>query len=204
MSLVVVVAAGLGFSAAGSYEVVLLSRIVLCLGTGAIITSCIKLLHANYPSDKIAGAIGFFATVWGLGFIFTFIAIPVIMAFSGWRAGLYLTAALGIAVLAVMPFFLKAANTGVGTHRQVVNGRASYWKKRMPLSRNLVIGTVVLFAGLSVKVGTLNWAAMYLQEKHQIALVLAGTSAAIIGVTNMLGALTSGFISSRFGKKGSY
>ena len=199
VSLSVMIAAGLGFAVAGSYESILASRVILGIGAGSTITSCVKLLSANFPADRMDRAIGVFASGWGAGFIVTFVVIPPVMASFTWRGGLYLTAGLTLLVLALLPLFLRGAVTGAteGKVKKLTTSKIRGKSSR----RNLIACTMTNFTALSITVGTMTWAALYLQDKYQVSLVVAGLSAAVIGVASSLGALMGGFVPSKIGRR---
>jgi len=195
-SQLLMIAAGLGFALAPSYEVVLITRVFMGLGAGAVIVSCVKLLSANFPSERLDWASGIFISGWGLGFIFILIVLPQVIIISGWRSGLYLTAILTVILLALMPLFLRGSNSGVVDAREKVET-----SKSKIFSRNLVGCILANFTVASVIMGTMTWAALFLQDKYHITLVIAGLSAAVLGVTTFVGGLMSGVSSIKIGKK---
>ena len=208
VALAVVVVCVLGFATARSYEVVIISRAIMGLGIGSIISSCIKLISANFPSEEIDRANGIFISGGGLGFIIVFLIIPPVMEIYSWRGGLYMTASLTLLVLVIMPFFLRDSRTGAGTHKISGNSKEA----EVPtvtgagsgqgiISRNYIACIVVNFTGLSILNGAQTWIVLFLQDKYLITLVVAGLSTVVIGVANFFGALFSGMISSKVGRK---
>ena len=200
MSLAIVVASGMAFSLAGSYAIILVTRVTLGMGAGSIIASCIKLLSSNFPTDEMDRANGIFVSGGGMGFICIFLVIPSVMEFSGWRGGLYLSAGLTFLLLVLMPVFLRGASSGVKTFPEKASALPSVGKSKI-VSRNLIACIVVNFTGLSILNGTMTWAALYLQDKYQVSLVVAGVSVAVLGLANIFGAFTGGIAASKFGRK---
>ena len=194
------VIAGMMFAAANSYEMILLSRIILGLGTGPTLTACIKLLSANYMPEELDRATGIFGSGWGVGFIVILVVIPVVMVASTWRGGLYLTVVLTAIVFAVMPLFLRGASTGAGGGSRVMKKEPRRAKSKI-ISRNLIACVIINFTAVSVSTGTMTWAALYLQDKYQITIIVAGLSAAVIGITNVLGSFVSGMAAEKFGRR---
>jgi len=185
----------LGFGLSSSFGAALFSRLMIGVGAGFILPASTKLLSSSFPERDLDGAMGVFATGWGVGFIVSFVAIPWILDVSNWRICAAFTGIFTLAITISCWAILWRPRT-VNPTEKIDPTRSTF---KGLFSKNLVYSILINFTGLAVLIGITTWAPLYLIRSLNISLVEVGFMIAVLGVMMIIGSFAGGVLTPKVG-----
>ncbi len=195
LSTLVMGLSSVGFGLSSSFGTALFSRMMMGAGAGFILPASTKLLSSSFPARDLDGAMGIFASAWGMGFIASFAAIPWIIGVSSWRIGAFFTGIFTLAVAVSCWAVLWRSRIEKPADKMDL-GLKTF---RKLLSRNLVYCISINFTGLAVVVGITTWAPLYLTRTLNISLVEVGFMIMALGVMMIISSFVGGVLTPKVG-----
>ncbi|HEY8476676.1 MAG TPA: MFS transporter [Chloroflexota bacterium] len=169
---------------APAFMAVLVARCILGIGSALAFTAGVVLVNQGVPGERRALAQGIFGASANLGFLFALGLTPFLALLAGWRVALLAEGALAV-VVAVAILSMPSSSVTVSSSKWVpwgaVLGRPVFY----------LLGLAHV-TGYGVYTAVVAWGVTLLTERHGLALDLAGSWAALLGVTAVVGRIVGG------------
>jgi predicted MFS family arabinose efflux permease len=179
------------FAFSPSYEIVILSRLLIGIGVSGIYIPTVKVISIWFKHNEFATAMGILFAVGNLGAIFSSFPLAVSIEKVGWRIT-FATIGIITAILLAMSAFFVADSPPDFKRERLKRGdlklllyNSSLWL--LAISSLLRYGAVMGFQGL--------WGGPFLIDVHKMSKPMAGTVLMIFGIGSILGAPILGRIS---------
>lgn len=179
------------FALSPSYEIVILSRLLIGIGVSGIYIPTVKVISIWFKHNEFATAMGILFAVGNLGAIFSSFPLAVSIEKVGWRIT-FATVGIITAILLAMSAFFVADSPPDFKREGLKRGdlklllyNSSLWL--LAISSLLRYGAVMGFQGL--------WGGPFLIDVHKMSKSMAGTVLMIFGIGSILGAPILGRIS---------
>lgn len=186
----------LAFSQANTFEMALISRILIGLSAGSLLPAAFRSLTKRLSGHQLELANGIFVAGWGLSSAITLNLIPITTIEIGWRSSLTIVAIITLIVSAyawITAFSFKPIKT-IKTDKN--NSR-----REKIFTRSLILFTLINTIAIAVPVSILTWAPMQLQIAFGVSFVDAGRIVSIIGILGILGSVVGGVIAKNVGRR---
>ncbi len=192
LSLVLVVLGTLVSSAAGSYVVLLLGRLILGLGGAIILPAAPTIISQWFEREELGKAMGIFAVNMPLATVF---ALPAASALSdglGWRYAFYLSSAIGIAATLAFAALFRERPTAheKGNSIRKALGSLEMWK----------VAVIWLLFQASM-LSFITWAPALLVRFQGMTRIEAGFTASLLSWVSLLLVPVYGLLSDRFKRR---
>ncbi len=193
------------FSAADQFAVMLLSRILMGLGSASIVPAANHLASELFSGHKLLRAVGVFGAGWGVGNLFAFLALGFVFASGGWRVTMQGAALVGVLIMLAMALPLRGKGRGRG---RGVEGREPAavslrvdWLRHIVANRPLALLTLLNLAGMSTMVGMVTWAPAYLQSAFASDVFVSNVYTGLAGVAMVVASYLGGPLGVKYGSK---
>lgn len=173
-----------------SYTVLLISQIGISIGQPFVLNGVTKLAVTWFPQKEEATAVGLGSLALFIGMMVALGATPVLVETLGFQTMLLIYGILGI--VGTMLFYALVSPRPKTPAREVAGEEEiSNWEgiKRILKIRDFVILGFIALIGIGVFNGLATWLEKILNELHQIPMTDAGTIAAILILSGMLGCI---------------
>lgn len=183
---------GWAAASAGSYRLVLLSRVV---GGGCYVVvwnAGANLAGSVVPPDNRATAVGVFTASAPVGFAVGLFGTPVIAAASSWPVALPAFATLGLVGVAV--FLVASRGRSLGVDAETPD-RAAF--RRLFRNREVWLLSTLCFLGFSLYLFLNSWLPSYLAEGLGLSLAASGLLTALFPAVGIVARTTCGVVSDR-------
>lgn len=185
----------LSFTAGGlaqSYAQMLALLALAGLGYGFTIPSVLALMSDLLPGRRGLGT-GLLSVFYGIGSFLGSVISSALIAAAGWHFAFFAVAAFGWAVALAEGLGIRGRDKKVGA--------AHSTPVRRVLTRNLILLALAEFFGGSVFFSTASWTPTVLRSAKDLTLSETGWVMGLWGITPMIGSLTLGILSDRFGRR---
>lgn len=181
-----------------SYTVLLISQIGISIGQPFVLNGVTKLAVTWFPQKEEATAVGLGSLALFIGMMVALGATPVIVETLGFQTMLLIYGILGIAGT-VLFYSLVTPRPKTPAREAAEEEKISNWEgiKRILKIRDFVILGFIALIGIGVFNGLATWLEKILNELHQIPMTDAGTIAAILILSGMLGCIIIPIVSDR-------
>lgn len=204
LSLLVLAVGELIFALTTSYSIMLGSRVIIGLGVTPIYAgSMASVIWWFDNSDKKGLSVGCLLSSDGLGAMFSLYIFAFLMTALGWRLG-NIVGAIAVLVVSVLCFFALKEHPGFYAEKNATKNNMesasgdSYFK--IIFRKNVVIPACYVIGYIGSYSVVLYWVPTILVEQGW-AQSIAGLIAALWSFTGILGAVLSGTISDKTGKR---
>ena len=186
----------------GSYAVLLVSQIGISIGQPFVLNGITKLALTWFPQKEEATAVGLGSLALLIGMMIALGATPILVETLGFQSMLLLYAILGI-VGALLFYILAKPKPQTPPREMEEEEEISNWGgiKRILKMRDFVILGFIALIGIGVFNGLATWLEKILNELHQISMTDAGTIAAILILSGMLGCIIIPLVSDRMRRR---
>jgi len=181
-----------------SYAVLLISQIGISIGQPFVLNGVTKLAITWFPQKEEATAVGLGSLALFIGMMVALGATPVLVETLGFQTMLLIYGILGI-VGAVLFYALVRPRPQTPAREVEEEEALSNWEgiKRILKIRDFVILGFIALIGIGVFNGLATWLEKILNELHQIPMTDAGTIAAILILSGMLGCIIIPMVSDK-------
>lgn len=189
-----------------SYEMGLFYRLLTGIGSGAIMSSCMRSIFENFPGKGRGSAVGIFMTASSSGLTLANFMVPLVADLYGWRSSFLITGVAPLLVLIIVYFFLKEYTTDEERSAQHKANPNEFWTNLVAVSKNKNIwklGASNAFANAATW-GTAIWANTYMNKVMGVSLVEAGMLMGTFGVAAIICKPFSGVLADMVGLKRKY
>lgn len=186
----------------GSYAVLLVSQIGISVGQPFILNGVTKLAMTWFPQKEEATAVGLGSLALFIGMMVALGATPMLVETLGFQSMLLVYGILG--VVGVLLFYILVKSKPETAPREMAEEEEiSNWAgiKTILKMRAFVILGFVAMIGIGVFNGLATWLEKILNELHGISMTDAGTIAAILIFSGMLGCIIIPMVSDRIGRR---
>ena len=183
---------GWAAAAAGSYLLVLLSRIVGGACYVIVWNAGANLSGSVVPPEHRATAVGFFTASAPVGFSLGLFGAPVIAAASSWPVSLPAFAILGLVGVTVFLVASRGRTLGVDTETP---DRAAF--RRLFRNRQVWLLSALCFLGFSLYLFLNSWLPSYLAEGLGLSLAASGLLTALFPAVGIVARTSCGLVSDR-------
>jgi len=186
----------------GSYAVLLISQIGICLGVPFILNGITKLAVTWFPQKEEATAVGFCSLALFIGMMIGLGATPSLVQTVGFESMLLIYGIAGI--VGMLLFFLLVRPEPPTPVREI--GEVviiSNWEgiRTILRIRSFVILGFIALIGIGVFNGLVTWLQKMLGELHHISMIDAGNISAILIFGGILGCIIIPVISDKIMKR---
>jgi len=188
-SLILVVFGTLVSSAASSYMILLLGRLILGFGGAIILPATPTLISQWFEREELGRAMGIFAVNMPLATVFALPAASALSAGIGWRYAFYLSSAIGIvATLAFALLFKERPMTyeKEGSIRKALSS-VEMWKV-----------AIIWLLFQAAMISFITWAPALLERFQGMEKIQAGFTTSLLSWTSILFVPIYGLLSDRF------
>lgn len=186
----------------GSYAVLLVSQIGISVGQPFVLNGVTKLAMTWFPQKEEATAVGLGSLALFIGMMVALGATPMLVETLGFQSMLLVYGILG--VVGVLLFYILVKSKPETAPREMAEEEEiSNWAgiKTILKMRAFVILGFVAMIGIGVFNGLATWLEKILNELHGISMTDAGTIAAILIFSGMLGCIIIPMVSDRIGRR---
>jgi MFS family permease len=185
-----------------SFTVLLVSQIGIAIGQPFILNGVTKLAVTWFPQKEEATAVGLGSMALFIGMMIGLGATPALVQSLGYETMLIIYGAMG--VLGILLFFSLAKPNPATPPREIeVQEEITGWQgiKHILKMRDFVILGFIALIGIGVFNGLATWLEKMLNELHQISMTDAGTIAAVLILSGMIGCIIIPMISDKIMKR---
>ncbi len=185
-----------------SYAILLISQIGISIGQPFVLNGITKLAVTWFPQKEEATAVGLGSLALFIGMMVALGATPVLVETLGFQTMLLIYGILGIAGAALF-YILVRPRPKTPPREAEEEEEISNWEgiKRILKIRDFVILGFIALIGIGVFNGLATWLEKILNELHQISMTDAGTIAAILILSGMLGCIIIPMVSDKIMKR---
>jgi MFS family permease len=186
----------------GSYTVLLVSQIGISIGQPFVLNGVTKLAMTWFPQKEEATAVGLGSLALFIGMMVALGATPVLVETLGFQTMLLIYGILGLAGVALF-YALVRPKPQTPARELEEEEEISNWAgiKSILRMRDFVILGFVALIGIGVFNGLATWLEKILNELHGITMTDAGTIAAILIFSGMLGCVIIPLVSDKIGRR---
>ncbi len=184
------------FAAAPSFVVLALGRALIGVGMAGILMGALKAFSLWFPPRRFATISGTFVGIGATGALLATTPLALLSAAVGWRVAFVVGAVITAAVAAAIMLWTRNAPPGIEWHGagsagslRTVLGDKRFW--RIAPLVFFMSGALYAFQGL--------WAGPYLFDAVGIGKIEGSSILLALGIGAVVGFLTSGWLSDRFG-----
>lgn len=179
---------------ATSFEMLLLSQVLIGIGCSAIFLGCLVFISTHFPPDKFAGLSGLVLGLGGCGMLLTATPLAIVVEEWSWRSA--------FCIISLATFFVTAACFIVSKEEN----RAPERRSESIVASILVVRTLLLRRGTLgiLLMGSVGYAAMItvrgfwivplLSERHGLSLIQSGNVVLLLSVGMTLSPFVYGVI----------
>jgi MFS family permease len=185
-----------------SYTVLLISQIGIAIGQPFILNGVTKLAVTWFPQKEEATAVGLGSLALFIGMMIALGATPILVETLGLQSMLLIYGTMGIVGIALFYILVKSRPETAPREMEEVE-ELSNWQgiKSILKMKDFVILGFIALIGIGVFNGLATWLEKILNELHQIPMTDAGTIAAILILSGMLGCIIIPMVSDRMMKR---
>ncbi|MBM4452556.1 MAG: major facilitator superfamily domain-containing protein 7 [Chloroflexi bacterium] len=186
----------------GSYTTLLVSQIGISMGQPFVLNGVTKLAMTWFPQKEEATAVGLGSLALFIGMMVALGATPILVETMGFQSMLLIYGIIGM--VGVLLFYILVKSKPETAPREMAEEEEiSNWAgiKTILKMRDFVILGFVALIGIGVFNGLATWLEKILNELHGIPMTDAGTIAAILILSGMLGCIIIPIVSDRVTKR---
>ncbi|MBM3165877.1 MAG: major facilitator superfamily domain-containing protein 7 [Chloroflexi bacterium] len=186
----------------GSYTILLVSQIGISMGQPFVLNGVTKLAMTWFPQKEEATAVGLGSLALFIGMMVALGATPILVESFSFGTMLMVYGILGI--VGILLFYALVKSKPETAPREVVEEEEiSNWAgiKTILKMRDFVILGFVALIGIGVFNGLATWLEKILNELHGISMTDAGTIAAVLILSGMLGCIIIPIVSDKVMKR---
>ena len=185
-----------------SFTVLLVSQIGIAIGQPFVLNGVTKLAVTWFPQKEEATAVGLGSMALFIGMMIGLGATPALVHSLGYETMLIIYGAMGI--LGILLFFsLVKSNPATPAREIEAQEEITGWQgiKHILKMRDFVILGFIALIGIGVFNGLATWMEKMLNELHQITMTDAGTIAAVLILSGMIGCIIIPMVSDKIMKR---
>ena len=181
-----------------SYTVLLISQIGIAIGQPFILNGVTKLAVTWFPEKEEATAVGLGSLALFIGMMVALGATPILVETIGLQSMLLLYGVMGIVGIALFYILVKSRPETAPRKIEEVEELSSWQgiKSILKIKDFVILGFIALI-GIGVFNGLATWLEKILNELHQIPMTDAGTIAAVLILSGMLGCIIIPMVSDK-------
>jgi MFS family permease len=181
-----------------SFTVLLISQIGISIGQPFVLNGVTKLAITWFPQKEEATAVGLGSMALFIGMMVGLGATPALVQSLGYETMFLIYGAMGI--LGILLFFSLVKPHPATPPREIeVHQEITGWQgiKHILKMRDFVILGFIALIGIGVFNGLATWLEKILNELHQIPMTDAGTIAAVLILSGMIGCIIIPLVSDK-------
>lgn len=181
-----------------SYTVLLISQIGIAVGQPFILNGVTKLAVTWFPQKEEATAVGLGSLALFIGMMIALGATPILVETLGMQTMLLIYGTMGIVGIALFYTLVKSRPETSPRETEEVE-EMSNWQgiKSILKMKDFVILGFIAMIGIGVFNGLATWLEKILNELHRIPMTDAGTIAAVLILSGMLGCIIIPMVSDK-------
>jgi MFS family permease len=181
-----------------SFTILLISQIGISIGQPFVLNGVTKLAITWFPQKEEATAVGLGSMALFIGMMVGLGATPALVQSLGYETMFLIYGAMGI--LGILLFFSLVKPHPATPPREIeVHQEITGWQgiKHILKMRDFVILGFIALIGIGVFNGLATWLEKMLNELHQISMTDAGTIAAVLILSGMIGCIIIPMVSDK-------
>ena len=195
------------FSFASSYQMLVISRIMMGLCGTPCFLACIKIASRWFPSERMALVTGSIVTLAMLGGIVAQIPFTLLTDHIGWRHALLIDAAVGLLITILIAIFVRDyphGNKKIVEKQEDQISDMSFFRllgKVVLNPQNILGGLFISLVNLPVFILGAMWGSMYFVQAHNFSRAESSFITSMLFLGLIIGSPLAGWISDRLKKR---